>query len=110
MQSTQNISVNSTVLSQAKQYIDACNAHGIWVTNAILFGSQVNGNTTPYSDIDLLIVSSSFNDNTLENWKLLSPITAKFYQIEPHPYPISHFTAGDPFVDEIKKNGIEIHA
>ncbi len=33
----------------------------------------------------------------------------KFWKdIEPHPYPTSKFKKGDPFIDEIKKTGIEI--
>lgn len=108
MQSTKNISIDSAVLAQVQGYIATCNAMDIPVKKAILFGSQVTGTATKYSDIDLLIVSTKFNNNTLDNWKLLSPITAKFYQIEPHPYPMTQFNTGDPFINEIKKCGVEI--
>jgi predicted nucleotidyltransferase len=108
MQSTTNTIINEAVLAEAKQYIAACNAQNIPVRKAILFGSQVRGTATNDSDIDLLIVSSSFSDNSLDNWKLLSPITARFYHVEPHPYPTKNFSTGDPFVNEIKKYGIEI--
>ncbi len=93
---------------QAKRYIAACNEMNIPVQKAILFGSQVRGTATKNSDIDLLLVSSKFKSNTLDNWKLLSPVTARFYQVEPHPYPMKNFKLGDPFVNEVKKYGFEI--
>jgi predicted nucleotidyltransferase len=108
MQKTKKAIIKKTILNQAKQYIAACNEMNIPVRKAILFGSQVNGKATKYSDIDLLIVSSRFKNNSLENWRLLSPVTARFYRVEPHPYPVKNFISGDPFIDEIKKYGVEI--
>lgn len=108
MQKIKNRTIKKTVLNQVKQYIAACNDMNIPVQKAILFGSQVNGTASKDSDIDLLIVSNKFKSNTLDNWKLLSPITARFYQIEPHPYPTKNFKSGDPFINEIKKHGVAV--
>jgi predicted nucleotidyltransferase len=92
----------------ATQYIEMCNQSGISISNAILFGSQTSNSANNDSDIDLLLVSSKFKNNTLENWKLLAPVTARLFDIEPHPYPTAKFIKGDPFLDEIKRTGIEI--
>jgi predicted nucleotidyltransferase len=92
----------------ATEYIEMCNQSGISISNAILFGSQISGSASNESDIDLLLVSNKFRNNTLENWKILSPVTARLFDIEPHPYPTAKFKKGDPFLDEIKRTGIEI--
>ena len=92
----------------ATEYIDMCNQSGIAISNAILFGSQTTGSANNDSDIDLLLVSNKFRNNTLENWKILAPVTARLFDIEPHPYPTAKFKKGDPFLDEIKRTGIEI--
>lgn len=92
----------------AKQYIDLCTQMNLPIYKAILFGSHANDNAQNESDIDLLLVSEMFVNNTLENWKLLAPITARLFEVEPHPYPYSNFIKGDPFINEIKKTGVEI--
>jgi len=91
-----------------KEYVNLCYKNNIYFTKIILFGSFVSGNANKDSDIDVLFVSDQFTDNTFENWRTLSPITAKFYDIEPHPYPTDYFEKSDPFIEEIKKTGIEI--
>jgi predicted nucleotidyltransferase len=85
-----------------------CLLSGIDVSRAILFGSLVSGAAGEDSDIDLLIVSKKFKNNTLENWKIISPISSLFYDVDPHPYPLDKFMKGDPFINEIKLKGIEI--
>ena len=89
-------------------YINKCRQKNIPISTAILFGSQATGTAHGDSDIDLLLVSNRFTQNTLENWKMLAPITAHLYEVEPHPYPEENFKRGDPFIDEIKRTGIEI--
>jgi hypothetical protein len=34
--------------------------------------------------------------------------TAHLFDVEPHPYPVKNFEIGDPFIDEVKRAGIEI--
>lgn len=78
------------------------------IQKAYLFGSYSKGTAHADSDIDLLLVSDKFLNNTLDNWKMLSPVTAILYDVEPHPYPVKNFLKGDPFLEEILKTGIEI--
>jgi uncharacterized protein len=92
----------------AKRYIEMCNEMNLPIKKAYLFGSYSKGTAHADSDIDLLLVSDKFRNNTLDNWKMLSPITAKLYDVEPHPYPIKNFLKGDPFLTEVLKTGIEI--
>jgi len=85
-----------------------CRQFNVPISKAILFSSQATGTAHGDSDIDLLLVSAKFKNNTLENWKMLAPITARLYDVEPHPYPEKNFRRGDPFLAEILKTGIEI--
>lgn len=92
----------------ARRYVEMCKQINLPISKAILFGSQAKGTTHDDSDIDLLLVSDRFKNNTLDNWKMLAPVTARLYDVEPHPYPEKNFLKGDPFIDEVKRTGIEI--
>jgi len=108
MRKTQKKIARAAALKLAKRYIALCAGSGIAISRAILFGSQGAGAAKEHSDIDLLLVSDQFKNNTLENWKLIAPITACLYDVEPHPYPPAKFKKGDPFIEEVKRLGIEI--
>jgi uncharacterized protein len=92
----------------AKQYVAMCKAINLPIQKAFLFGSHSKGTAHADSDIDLLLVSKKFQSNTLANWKMLAPVTARLYDVEPHPYPLKNFIKGDPFLDEVLKTAIEI--
>lgn len=109
MRKTQKKTARAAAIKLAKRYIALCAGSGISISRAILFGSQAAGTAEEHSDIDLLLVSDKFINNTLENWKLIAPITARVFDVEPHPYPPAKFKKGDPFIDEVKRTGIEIH-
>jgi len=89
-------------------YVRHCKERNIQIKKVILFGSYANGKADEYSDIDIVLVSDQFTDNSYFNWKMLVPVNVKFVDIEPHPFSSSYFRKGDPFIDEIKKTGIEI--
>ena len=95
-------------ISLAKKYIEQCRQMNVTIQKAILFGSVSTGTAHNNSDIDLLLVSTMFKNNSLDNWKMLAPVTALLFEVEPHPYPYANFIKGDSFIDEIKKTGIEI--
>ena len=90
------------------KYIKSCKENNINIKKVILFGSMARGTNHKYSDIDILLVSDQFTENTFLNWKILVPINIKFLDIEPHPYPTDYFEKSDPFIEHIKKTGIEI--
>ena len=90
------------------EYVKACNERKIFFKKIILFGSVVRGTNHEYSDIDILLVSDQFTNNSFLNWKMLVPVTSKFIDVEPHPFYTEYFEKSDPFIDHIKKTGIEI--
>ena len=91
-----------------KRYVEQCLERNIRFQKVILFGSTIKGNAHEYSDIDVLLVSDQFTDNSLDNWKILAPVTAKNFDIEPHPYPTASFKKGDPFLEEVLQTGVEV--
>jgi hypothetical protein len=54
------------------------------------------------------LVSDQFSGNPFSDWHLLSPINIRFSKIEPHPFTTQYFYESDPFIEEIKRTGIEI--
>ncbi|MGE4345049.1 MAG: nucleotidyltransferase domain-containing protein [Geoalkalibacter sp.] len=69
------------------KYLNAVKEAGIEVDFAVAFGSQVKGGTHEWSDIDLLIVSPSFDslqDRSVVNllWRLTARVDSR---IEPIP-------------------------
>jgi predicted nucleotidyltransferase len=100
-----------TAIQIIKDFIKACADRNITFNKVILFGSVANGDNRKYSDIDVAFVSDKFTDNPFENWHALSPIIIKdsrFTDIETHTFTTKDFEEGDPFIEEIKKTGIEI--
>lgn len=100
----------STAIKTAKSFINDCLTIGLSFHKVLLFGSFAKGTAHEWSDIDLLLISDQFNDNVFENLKLYSKINIKYPAIETHPYSTEYFSNGDPFIDEIRKEGIDILA
>src|SRR5262245_48151013 len=74
-----------------------------------LFGSYAKGTNTPYSDIDLAIVSDDFEGVRFDDNKRLHKFTLKLSPyIETHPFKTSDFISDNPFVAEILKTGKKI--
>ena len=91
-----------------RNYISACEKQNIRFKKVILFGSVVSGNVHEYSDIDIAVVSDQFTGNPVKDWHLLAPVNIQYSVIEPHLFDSKYFEKGDPFINEIKKTGIEI--
>ncbi len=97
-----------TAINTVRAFIDACYKKDIRFSKVILFGSVASDTNHEYSDIDVALVSDNFSGNPYADWHILSPINIKFTDIEPHPFTTEYFEKGDPFINEIKKTGIEI--
>ncbi len=54
--------VNKSVVNGVRKYLRALQDQGISVKFGVIFGSQLTGKSDVWSDIDLLVVSPSFND------------------------------------------------
>jgi predicted nucleotidyltransferase len=101
----------SAAIRIVKEFIQLCRENKLIFDKVILFGSAAKNQTTPWSDIDVAFISKDFKNDPVEDRRLLNKLSfknEKFLDIESHPYPTSYFKQGDPFIDEIRRTGIEI--
>ena len=89
--------LEQSVLKSVQNYLAAVAANGISVERGVVFGSQATGHAQERSDIDLLVVSSQFDEmkdrsgiNLL--WRLAARIDSR---IEPIPYGSRHWREDD---------------
>ncbi len=83
---------------------------GIHLRKVILFGSYARNEQRQWSDIDVAIAADEFIGIGYNDRKFFSMINIKneYMEIETKTYPTDYFNEGDPFIDEIKRTGIEI--
>jgi uncharacterized protein len=91
-----------------EKYLRACMDLNVSIEKAIVFGSFTKNRFTADSDIDIALVSEDFSGFPLADRQKISKANIRFPVIEPHTFSKKYFISGDPFIDEIKKTGIEI--
>lgn len=79
--------VSESVLNSVRKYLQALQDQGIAVKFGVIFGSQLTCETDTRSDIDLIVVSPSFDDRRSRNdinlmWRLAARTDNR---IEPIP-------------------------
>ena len=76
---------------------------------AFVYGSQIRGAASRWSDIDLAIVSPDFPSDRFEARLRLMRLAALIDdRIEPNPYTPEDFDANDPLVGEIQRTGVRV--
>lgn len=98
----------NAAINLIKQFVSNCNQHNIFFDKVVLFGSANKNTSSINSDVDVLLISSSFQLNPFYNAKLLAPVQKKFNEIDAHAFPTDYFKKGDSFITEILKTGVEI--
>jgi predicted nucleotidyltransferase len=99
--------ISSDTLEIAKQFASHVRRRLDSKAIIILFGSCAKGTFHPKSDIDIAVISSSFNNDIAENCgKLGSIIYDVNTTIETHPFSIDDWNYSTPFIYEIKKTGV----
>lgn len=97
------------IINKIKKFIIASSNYNIKYSDVILFGSYAKGNYHDYSDIDLALVSDSFDGvRFYDNQKLIDAVVDSSYDIETHPFIKEDFNSDNPFVNEILNTGIRI--
>ncbi|HNV82549.1 MAG: nucleotidyltransferase domain-containing protein [Tenuifilaceae bacterium] len=94
------------------RYISLLKKNHKGITKAILFGSYAKKNESLDSDIDIALIFDKLNDSDrfdlqVQLMLLASQIDSR---IEPHPISKEDFYSNSPFVNEIKRTGVEIKA
>ncbi len=95
-------------IKMVKDFVQACEEQRIVFSKVILFGSTVRNEATENSDVDVLLASDQFGFSRWKNSGLIAPINVKYHLIEAHTYPTAYFLESDPFIEEVKRTGIEI--
>ncbi|MDR2801739.1 MAG: nucleotidyltransferase domain-containing protein [Prevotellaceae bacterium] len=100
----------NTAIKITKDYAREIEAHGVRLHAVILFGSFAKGTQHEWSDIDVALVADEFTGVSFIDKKRFPYIGIKqpYLRIESKTYPTDYFRAGDPFIEEIKKEGIVI--
>ena len=97
-----------TVLATVKRFKNALESINIQVDQLILFGSHAEGIAREDSDIDLVVISSSFSDKGY--WERINILTDAIYQVFA-PIEASAFTPDEwksekSLISDYAKNGV----
>ncbi len=83
-------------------------SQGIHLNKVFLFGSFAANLQHEYSDIDVALVADEFTGFGYDDMRLFLKTLRNYTIIQPKTFATDYFNEGDPFVEEIKKTGIEI--
>jgi len=100
---------NEEIINDIKFFINQLK-NEIKIKSVYLFGSYAKEKNETCSDIDVAIISDSFEGFSLvDNEKILSKTKNINRMIEPHPFRPEDFTIDNPFVKEIISTGIRVY-
>ena len=98
-----------TAISQGKQFASLVRSEIDSEALVMLFGSCAKGETHERSDIDIAVVSKTFGSNIIENRVRVSLLGYQINSdIEAHPFSTDDWKYVTPFINEIKKTGVEL--
>ncbi|HLG35770.1 MAG TPA: nucleotidyltransferase domain-containing protein [Bacteroidia bacterium] len=99
-----------TAIEKVKRFAREVQNTGLHLRKVILYGSYARNKQHQWSDIDIALVADEFTGIGFNDADYFVSINNKkqFIIIEARTFPTSYFRKGDPFIDEIKRTGIEI--
>jgi predicted nucleotidyltransferase len=99
----------NAVIEIVGNYAKEIEQQGVHLRTVILYGSFAKGKQHEWSDIDVALVADEFT-GLPSDYDMFPYISIKkpYIRIEAKTYPTEYFRSGDPFINEIKKNGIII--
>lgn len=99
-----------SAIERVKKFAREVKKSGVHVYKVILFGSYAFGRPNKWGDIDVALVADEFTGIGFDDAAYFARINNKkpYILIEAKTFPTAYFKKGDPFIDEIKKTGIEI--
>ncbi len=101
--------VNERIINDVKVFIEQLKDE-IDIQSVYLFGSYTKATNKEYSDIDVAIVSDTFDGFVFsDNEKILNKTKNINRLIEPHPFRTEDFTTDNPFVKNIISTGVKIY-
>ncbi len=103
------VKIPDKIRSIAERYILLLRDNNIFVENAYLFGSYVRGNNNEWSDIDLAIVSGSFEGIRIKDRDKIRKLTLSVSSsLEIFPFNPRDFSFENPLAKEIIETGVKL--
>lgn len=105
--------VSKEVINKVKEYLHELSSKGVYISKAFIYGSQIHGTATEESDIDVMLVSPLFDDDTDKYAPVLWLSTSRTdYRIEPIAVGEKRFQTDEysPLIAIVRQEGIEIAA
>jgi predicted nucleotidyltransferase len=103
--------VNSEVINKVKEYLRELASKGVYITKAFIYGSQIHGTATEESDIDLMLVSPLFDEDTDKFAPVVWLSTKRTnYRIEPVAIGEKRFETDEysPLIAIVRQEGVEV--
>lgn len=101
--------IEPVVFKKVQSFLDKLRLTGFHISKAYIFGSYAKGQEDKWSDIDVAIISPQIsNDRFEERIRLTELATSIDDRIEPLPFNLNSFSDDDPFVRQIKTEGVAI--
>ena len=101
--------IPNNIRAIVEKYFSLLKKNNIDVEDAYLFGSYAKGNNNEWSDIDIAIVSESFEGIRLRDKDKIRKITLSVSSsLEILPFNLKDFSLENPFAKEIIETGIKL--
>ncbi|MFH1004788.1 MAG: nucleotidyltransferase domain-containing protein [Bacteroidota bacterium] len=99
------------VIALVKKFARDVISEGVHLRKVFLFGSYARGSQRRFSDVDVALVADEFQGFVFSDldFFIKAKIKKPYSKIQVQTFPTSYFKKGDPFIDEIKRTGIEIN-
>ncbi len=102
--------IEPLVFQRVQSFLEKLRLNGFHISKAYIFGSYAKGKVDRWSDIDVAVISPQIgNDRFEERIRLTELAMSIDDRIEPLPFNPDSFSDDDPFVRQIKKEGVVIN-
>lgn len=103
------VKVPNKIKKIIEKYLALLNENNIQLKNAYLFGSYAKGNDNKWSDIDIALISDSFEGIRIKDKDKIRKLTLSVSsEIEVLPFNSKDFTLENPLAKEIIETGIRL--
>ncbi len=101
--------IHTLVYKNIQLFLNKLRQSGFNISKAYLFGSHAIGKVDKWSDIDVAIISPQIGSDRFEERIRLTELAISIDdRLEPLPFSLDSFNDDDPFVRQIKREGIQI--
>lgn len=102
------MAVRKDIRKEVETFLEELDNRGVHIEKSYLFGSYAKGEEHEFSDIDLALISESFNGILHEDILSFLDLLAKHYRIQPVTFHPRKLQEGGPLIEEVLNTGIEI--